>query len=102
MTSSPKIFVRLRARKPTRGYILLTVHQLCLLWGLYRTRHLELLNAHIWFVAHEMVARRCQLAPHQIPAYTRRALQTLVGGDGEGAPARSAPPPTRALTPPRP
>jgi hypothetical protein len=96
MTSSPKIFIRLRTRKPTRGSIILTVHQLCLLWGLYRTRHLD---ARIWFTAHEMVARRCQLAPHQIPVYTRRELLTLVGGvGGSGGAQRSA---ASSMTTPR-
>lgn len=80
MTSAPKTFVRLCARKPVGGSILLTVHQLCLLWWFYRTRHLELLNVRVWRAAHEMVARRCTMAPGQIPQYTLPALHGLVGG----------------------
>jgi hypothetical protein len=89
MTLSSKTFVRLRARKPLGGYILLTVQQLCLLWWLYRTRRLQLLDVRVWFAAHEMVARRCQLAPAQVPTYNRRELQTLIGG-GRGERLRAS------------
>jgi hypothetical protein len=82
MKSSRTAFVRLQADKPAGGYILLSVQQLCLLWWLYRARHLQLLDLRVWYAAHEMVARRCQIAPDHVPEYTPHELHGLVGGRG--------------------
>jgi len=62
--------------------VFLTVLQLCLLWWLYRTRRIQLRDYRIWHACHEMVARRCQLAPNQDPEYTLTELHKLVGGVG--------------------
>jgi hypothetical protein len=62
--------------------VFLTVLQLCLLWWLYRTRQIQLRDYRIWHACHEMVARRCQLAPNQDPEYTLTELHKLVGGVG--------------------
>src|SRR6266851_8054909 len=70
------------ARKPVGGFIFLTVQQLCLLWWAYRTRLIQLMDFRVWFAAHEMVARRCQLAPDQVSDYTPKELHGLVGGVG--------------------
>src|SRR5499427_1955376 len=70
------------ARKPVGGFIFLTVQQLCLLWWAYRTRLIQLRDFRIWFAAHEMVARRCQMDAGQVPAYTPGDLHGLVGGVG--------------------
>jgi len=77
------------ARKPTGGFVFLTVQQLCLIWWAYRTRLIQLQDLRVWFAAHEIVARRCQLAPNQVPAYTPRELHGLVGG-GAGAHHRAS------------
>jgi len=70
------------ARKPVGGFVFLTVQQLCLLWWAYRTRLIQLMDFRVWCAAQEMVARRCQLAPDQVPDYTLRELHGLVGGVG--------------------
>jgi len=70
------------ARKPVGGFVFLTVQQLCLLWWAYRTRLIQLMDFRVWCAAQEMVARRCQLAPDQVPDYTPRELHGLVGGVG--------------------
>ena len=44
------------------------------------------MDLRVWFAAHEMVARRCQLAPDQVPNYTPTELHGLVGGVGGASP----------------
>jgi hypothetical protein len=58
------------ARKPVGGYMFLTVSQLCLLWWLYWSKQITPLDLRVWFTCQELRARRCQLAPGQIPDYT--------------------------------
>jgi hypothetical protein len=82
MTSSTTQYLQLQATKPHGGFVFLTVLQLCLLWWLYRTRRIQLRDYRIWHACHEMVARRCQLAPNQDPEYTLTELHKLVGGVG--------------------
>ena len=77
-TTYPKRTVR----KPVGGFVFLTVEQLCLVWWAYRTRHIQLIDLRVWFAAHEMGARRCQLQPDQVPVYTPTELHRLVGGAG--------------------
>src|SRR6266436_5235210 len=80
MTTTP--YPKRMARKPVGGFIFLTVQQLCLLWWAYRTRLIQLRDFRVWFAAQEMVARRCQVASGQVPAYTPKELHGLVGGVG--------------------
>src|SRR4029450_14047910 len=80
MTTTP--YLKLQAKKPRGGFVFLTVQQLCLLWWAYRTRLIQLMDFRVWCAAQEMVARRCQLAPDQVPDYTPRELHGLVGGVG--------------------
>src|SRR6266581_684308 len=80
MTTIP--YPKLKAKKPHGGFRLLIVQQLCLLWWTYRTRRIQLMDLRVWFAAQEMVARRCQLAPDHVPAYTPKELHGLVGGGG--------------------
>jgi len=80
MTTTP--YLKLQAKKPRGGFVFLTVQQLCLLWWAYRARLIQLRDFRVWFAAQEMVARRCQLAPDQVPDYTPRELHGLVGGVG--------------------
>src|SRR5207237_8871138 len=75
-------YPKLTARKPTGGFIFLTVQQLCLLWWAYRIRLIQLMDLRVWFAAQEMRARRCQIEPDQAPEYTPRELHGLVGGVG--------------------
>src|SRR6266446_289024 len=75
-------YPQLTARKPTGGFIFLTVQQLCLLWWAYRTRLIQLRDLRAWFASHEMVARRCQRDPDQVPEYTTQELHGLIGGVG--------------------
>lgn len=82
MPSSTTVYIPRSARKPTGGFVFLTVQQLCLLWWAYRTRLIQLRDFRVWFAAQEMVARRCQLAPDQVPDYTATELHGLVGGVG--------------------
>ena len=61
MPSSTTAYLPWSTRKPVGGFVFLTVQQLCLLWWVYRNRHIQLMDFRVWFAAHEMVARRCQL-----------------------------------------
>src|SRR5215510_13213535 len=70
------------ARKPHGGFVLLTVEILCLLWWVYRQRYIQLRDLRVWLACQEMVARRCQLPPDNVPHYTLTELHTLVGGVG--------------------
>jgi len=82
MPSSIIAYAKRSARKPVGGFVFLTVTQLCLIWWAYRTRRIHLIDFRVWFAAHEMVSRRCQLDPGQVPEYTTRELHGLVGGGG--------------------
>src|SRR5712691_5194924 len=82
MPSSITAYVPCSTRKPVGGFVFLTVQQLCLLWWVYRTRRIRLMDFRVWFAAHEMVARRCQINASQLPDYTPRELHGLVGGVG--------------------
>ena len=68
------------ARKPIGGFIFLTVTQLCLVWWAYRQRFIHLRDLRVWFAAHELVARRCQLKDGQQPNYGCEELRRLVAG----------------------
>jgi len=74
------------ARKPEGGFRFISVVQLCMAWWAYKTRLIRLIDLRVWFAAHEVVARRCQLNPGQQPVYTCEELHPLVGG-GRGIPA---------------
>jgi hypothetical protein len=75
-------YLKLKAKKPVGGFVFLTVQQLCLVWWAYRIRLIHLIDFRVWFAAHEMGARRCQLDPGQVPEYTLKELHNLVGGVG--------------------
>jgi hypothetical protein len=75
-------YVKLKAKKPIGGFVFLSVQQLCLVWWAYRIRLIQLRDFRVWFAAHEMVARRCQLDPGHVPEYTLKELHRLVGGVG--------------------
>jgi hypothetical protein len=75
-------YPKVKARKPVGGFLFLTAHQLCLVWWAYRSRLIQLRDLRVWFAAQEMVARRCQLDPGQVPEYTPKELHGLVGGGG--------------------
>ena len=72
----------LKAKKPYGGFRFLLVQQLCLVWWAYHSRRIQLIDLRVWFAAHEMVARRCQLGPEQVPDYTSQELHGLIGGVG--------------------
>src|SRR2546426_11567041 len=91
MTTIP--YPKLKAKKPHGGFRLLIVQQLCLVWWAYRSRRIQLMDLRVWFAAQEMVARRCQLAPDQMPNYTPEELHRLVGGGGGAHPVAPPRPP---------
>src|SRR5262245_15504022 len=82
MPSSTIAYATRSARKPHGGFVLLTVEILCLLWWVYRQRYIQLRDLRVWLACQEMVARRCQLRPDQVPPYTLAGLPRLVGGVG--------------------
>src|SRR5713226_8720310 len=82
MPSSTIAYATRAARKPHGGFVLLTVEILYLLWWVYRQRSIQLRDLRVWLACQEMVARRCQLPPDQVPHYTLAELHTLVGGVG--------------------
>jgi hypothetical protein len=69
-------------RKPTGGFIFLTVTQLCLIWWAYLEKLIELRDVRTWFGTWELQARRCLLKPGQRAVYTLEELHGLVGGVG--------------------
>ena len=69
-----------RRRKPVGGFLFLTVTQLSMVWWAYRTRLIQLKDLRVWFAAHELVARRCQLTDGQEPQYGFDELTRLVAG----------------------
>jgi hypothetical protein len=89
MPSSTTAYLPWSTRKPVGGFVFLTVQQLCLLWWVYHNRHIRLMDFRVWFAAHEMLARRCQIDAVQVPDYTLPELHGLVGGTG-GAPLRAS------------
>src|SRR5438093_8242734 len=82
MPSTTAAYATRSARKPHGGFALLTVEILCLLWWVYRQRYIQLRDLRVWLACQEMVARRCQLLPGQVPHYTLTELHKLVGGVG--------------------
>jgi hypothetical protein len=69
-------------RKPTGGFVFLTVTQLCLIWWAYLEKLIELRDVRTWFGTWELQARRCLLKPGQRAIYTLEELHGLVGGVG--------------------
>src|SRR5437867_11778421 len=90
MPSSTIAYATRSARKPHGGFVLLTVEILYLLWWVYRQRYIQLRDLRVWLACQEMVARRCQLLPAQVPHYALAELHRLVGG--AGGPHRRSPP----------
>src|SRR5262252_8656465 len=82
MLLSTPVYVPREARKPHGGFVLVTVEILYLLWWSYRQRYIRLRDLRVWLACQEMVARRCQCRPDQVPHYTLAELHTLVGGVG--------------------
>lgn len=64
------------------GYRLVTVQQLCAVWGAYRQNLIEFRDLRVWFAAHEVVSRRCQIGRGRVPSHTLAELLGLVGGIG--------------------
>src|SRR5262245_49516482 len=65
--------------KPTGGFQFISVVQICLVWWAYRQGLIQLKDMSVWFAAHELLARRCQLKSGQKAVYTYEELQQLVG-----------------------
>src|SRR2546426_12472785 len=68
------------------GFRYISILLLCMAWWAYRAGRIRLVDLRVWFAAHELVARRCQLKPGQQPVYTCAELYQLVGRGG-GIPA---------------
>ena len=68
--------------KPAGGFRFVSVVQLCLVWWAYREGLIQLKDVRVWFAAHELLARRCQLKRGQTAVYTYKELQQLVGREG--------------------
>ena len=58
----------------------ISVRQLCRAWVAYQQRHIRIMDLWVWFAAHELVARRCQVKPGQAVHYTEGELTRLLGG----------------------
>ena len=59
----------------------ISVRQLCRAWVAYQQRHIRTRDLWVWFAAHELVARRCQVKPGQAVHYTEGELTRLVSGE---------------------
>jgi hypothetical protein len=67
--------------KPVGGFVFISVRQLCRAWVAYQQRHIRTMDLWVWFAAHELVARRCQVKAGQAVHYTEGELARLVGGE---------------------
>ena len=70
--------------RPSGGYVLISVNDICRAWTAYRSRAIKLVNLRAWFACHEMAARRCTLKKGREPQYSLDELHRLVGGAGGG------------------
>lgn len=68
--------------KPAGGFRFVSVLQICMVWWAYREGFIQLKDVRVWFAAHELLARRCQLKRGQTAVYTYEELQQLVGREG--------------------
>lgn len=66
--------------KPLGGFVFISVRQLCRAWVAYQQRNIRIMDLWVWFAAHELVARRCQVKSGQAVHYTEGELTRLVGG----------------------
>jgi len=73
----------LSACKPDGGFQFISVFQLCMIWWAYRHGLIPLRDLRVWFAAHELLARRCQLKCGQKAVYTYEELQQVVGREGD-------------------
>jgi hypothetical protein len=71
------------ATKPDGGFQFISVAQLCMVWWAYREGSIQLKDLRVWFAAHELLARRCQIKPGQKAVYTYDELQGLVSRGGD-------------------
>ena len=69
-------------RKPEGGFQFISVKQLCAVWCAYELALIRLVDVGVWFAAHELVARRCQLRDERQPMYTRDEIAKLTGRVG--------------------
>lgn len=69
------------------GYIKVPIHQLILMAWLHREGHLTRRQWRICFAALELRERRRHVGDDRKPAYTRRELLRLIGGQGTGVTA---------------
>src|SRR5882724_2899747 len=68
--------------KPAGGFQFVSVVQICIVWWAYRKGLIQLKDVRVWFAAHELLARRCQLKRGEKAVYTYEELQELVGREG--------------------
>ncbi len=66
-------------RKPVGGFVFISVMQLCRVWVAYQQRRIRLVDVWVWWAAHEVVAKRCQITPGQKRRYCVEELDRLVG-----------------------
>lgn len=67
-------------KKPEGGFVFISVRQLCRAWVAYQQRLIRIVDLWVWFAAHELVARRCQVKPGQVAYYRTEELTDLVSG----------------------
>ncbi len=76
MNTRPGMEIR---TKPDGGFIFLSVPQLLLPWWAHQQRLINWFAVRVWFAAHEVQARRCQVSQGVTPTYTPREVARLVG-----------------------
>jgi len=65
--------------KPKGGYRIINGPILAAAWTAYRLKSIRLVDLRVWFAAHEMDARRCQVE-HRLPKkFTTKELRKLTG-----------------------
>lgn len=67
-------------KKPEGGFIFISVRQMCRAWVAYQQRLIRIVDLWVWFAAHELVARRCQVQRGQPVHYRVEELTDLVSG----------------------
>ena len=69
-----------QAGKPVGGFAFVSVSNILRVWSAYQAGVVKLRDVRVWFAAHEVLARRCELEEGRLPRFRLEELQKLVGG----------------------
>jgi hypothetical protein len=67
------------AKKPAGGFCFINARSLLAAWILFKREAITLYDLRLWLACHEMLARRCTLAPGRMPTFREQELILLLG-----------------------